>query len=792
MENQTDVILVYQVSATDVDSGDNGRVSFNITGGNIGNVFAINGSGVVRTRTKLDREAVSSYSLTIMAYDHGNPPRNTTTVLAVTVLDKNDNPPVIFGGAYITGNVSEGKGGGTVVYTLQASDRDEGSNKKLTYAISSGHNGEFILNSNTGVLQISPTGLDRELHSNYNLTINVLMGGIQCFGTRQFYMEILDINDNSPEFVPNPSASLSTYIRFTEEGPGSLNKVIIDVNATDKDEGTNADIVYSMSGDEHGHFRLDSSTGVLSVRKVLDRENSKMTLDAQERGVFSLDITATDQALPNNTKKASTVRVTVIVNDINDNTPQFVTPPQSTHISEAARPGSNVIQVPAVDKDLGFAGKVVYNITSGNADGNFEITPSGYIIVKKALDAEVKSHYNLTIEAMDEGQPSRSNTTLVSIVVDDVNDNDPVFNQSSYLAHVMENSNVSTSVATVYATDEDQEANGRVSYTITSGNTGEAFEINNQTGVVSVKGSIDREKIKEYSLTIQAEDAGHPSSRKAFADLTIKVLDENDNPPLFKEISYEAAIAENSIAGQTVVPTVAISATDADEGANAKIMFSFLKGHGSDNFKINSTTAVITTRYNSSLDREKNDTYHLTLVATDGGNKTSSVPLVVKITDVNDERPRFSQQVYYANVSENAARGTTVRRVTATDLDLLVLNKEITYTSTGADAKFYINRATGDIIVDSSLDREFKSHYTLYVTASNIGQNAMEGVCQVNITVTDVIDEKPFFENDVLTFHISENASIGMDVTQLRALDKDIGDTFTYSLEEAIRVEISV
>lgn len=102
----------------------------------------------------------------------------------------------------------------------------------------------------------------------------------------------------------------------------------------------------------------------------------------------------------------------------------------------------------------------------------------------------------------------------MSIVVDDVNDNDPVFNQSSYLAHVMENSNASSSVATVYATDEDQEANGRVSYTITSGNTGEAFEINNQTGAVSVKGSIDREKIKEYSLTIQAEDAGHPSSRK--------------------------------------------------------------------------------------------------------------------------------------------------------------------------------------------------------------------------------------------------------------------------------------
>jgi len=102
----------------------------------------------------------------------------------------------------------------------------------------------------------------------------------------------------------------------------------------------------------------------------------------------------------------------------------------------------------------------------------------------------------------------------VSIIVDDVNDNDPVFNQSLYLAHVMENSNVSTSVATVYATDQDQDANGRVSYSITSGNTGDAFDINNQTGMVTVKGVIDRENIKEYSLTVQAEDGGHPSSRK--------------------------------------------------------------------------------------------------------------------------------------------------------------------------------------------------------------------------------------------------------------------------------------
>lgn len=102
----------------------------------------------------------------------------------------------------------------------------------------------------------------------------------------------------------------------------------------------------------------------------------------------------------------------------------------------------------------------------------------------------------------------------MSIAVDDVNDNDPVFNQSSYVGYVLENSNVSTSVATVYATDRDRDENGHVSYKITAGNLGNAFEVNNLTGVVSVKGTIDREMVKEFKLTVRAEDGGLPSSRK--------------------------------------------------------------------------------------------------------------------------------------------------------------------------------------------------------------------------------------------------------------------------------------
>ena len=118
-------------------------------------------------------------------------------------------------------------------------------------------------------------------------------------------------------------------------------------------------------------------------------------------------------------------------------------------------------------------------------------------------------------------------------MIDDVNDNDPVFNTSSYVANVMENSNTSTSVATVYAKDQDQGENGYVTYKITGGNTGGVFQVDNQTGVVSVKGSIDRERISEYSLTIQAEDGGHPSSRKVWFNMH----------PLRKSLVYQHIIS---------------------------------------------------------------------------------------------------------------------------------------------------------------------------------------------------------------------------------------------------------
>ncbi|KAK3724593.1 hypothetical protein QZH41_006357 [Actinostola sp. cb2023] len=335
-ENQPSGTFVVDMTATDKDSGEYGRVSYRIISGNVGDAFTINGTGFVSTAKPLDREDKPTYNLEIKAYDHGSPTRNTTTELVVNVKDENDNAPYIIAGNYIVTNISEDAGGGTVVFEfIAAIDADAGDNRRLIYSMSGG-DGRFILNSDTGRLQISPTGLDREIKSSYDLVINVTdRGSPPKFNSTTVHVNILDVNDNAPEFDPQPSQSPQSYIVTVNEGPNTINSTIVNINATDKDYGSNAEIRYSLTGDEHGFFQLNPVTGVLIAVKELARENPQMSKDASGKGRFFLDVTATDQAKPSDKRKSAVVRVTVSVDD----------------------------------KDSDYKGNVSYNITAGDPNG---------------------------------------------------------------------------------------------------------------------------------------------------------------------------------------------------------------------------------------------------------------------------------------------------------------------------------------------------------------------------------------------------------------------------------------
>ncbi|XP_015749275.1 PREDICTED: protocadherin Fat 4-like, partial [Acropora digitifera] len=840
-ENKIVGSTILQVQAVDGDAGVNNEVYYDIIAGNDERLFAVNmSSGELTLNGTIDAEKMDFSRITVRASEVGDPTSNSTALVLITVLDTNDNPPEFFHSSYhFSIREDLAKPGYIVTDQLNVQDKDiNPQNRRFAYSLSGEDSKYFKIDSSSGLMTINAS-LDYE-QGKFNFSFKVFANETDTAevlsGVAMVTVELVNVNDNAPKFEKR-------FYNFSIDEDSPIDFVVGTVKATDADLGVFGEIKYELYGSGISNFKVDSN-GTITTTKDLDYESVKE---------FEFYIVANDGGRFFEANKDFVTHVRITLRDINDNDPVFLNAPYFVNIMEnqtaavfvyqvckrrnqvlesALRPFSYVKAV--IEGDVCFSwllqGKVVYNITDGDPNGHFEITPSGYILVKTALDAEVNSMFNLTIEAKDEGQPRRANTTVVSIVVDDVNDNDPVFNQSSYAGHVLENSNVSTSVATVYATDRDRDENGHVSYKITAGNVGNAFEVNNLTGVVTVKGAIDREMVKEFKLTVRAEDGGRPSSRKAFAELVISVLDENDNPPKFQRNSYEAEIAENSPAYTTVKPRVVIVATDADEGTNAVILFS-LEGHGSHLFQINSTTATITTRLNDSLDRETNETYHLTLRATDGGNKTSTVPLVVKVTDVNDELPRFSQQVFYANVSEDAARGTIVARLTATDLDLLILNKEITYTSTGADAKFYINRATefsqplyvqdyreespkdtsilsvrandpdsgvnADIkfsIVgnatryvkidaisgfisqaDFPLDRELSAFFNFTVRANDMGTPSMSTEVNVSLVLVDINDNSPTFNRSVYYGFVMENQPIGTPVLVVTGTDRDLG-----------------
>lgn len=236
-------------------------------------------------------------------------------------------------------------------------------------------------------------------------------------------MALLDVNDMSPEFIS------PTKISIIENAPN--NTVIMAIKAVDRDEGRNGYIEYSLENDSLP-FALGSVDGLLRVSGPLDRE---------ERSNYTLEIIAKDRGEP---PRSSSTTVTVTVLDENDNSPVFDPRQYTNTVAENASIGASVLQVSAMDRDEGANGRVQYSIAMGDDNRDFTISEdSGVIRVAKNLNFERKSRYHLTIRgedcAAEVGEAPRVDTAQVTITVLDINDNAPVFLDSPYLAHVMEN-----------------------------------------------------------------------------------------------------------------------------------------------------------------------------------------------------------------------------------------------------------------------------------------------------------------------------------------------------------------
>ncbi|XP_064125746.1 cadherin-23 isoform X4 [Loxodonta africana] len=774
---------VATVKAQDPDAGSNGQVVFSLASGNIAGTFEIattnDSIGEVFVARPLDREELDHYFLKIMASDLGTPPRKKDHILQVTILDINDNPPVIESPFGYNVSVNENVGGGTAVVQVRATDRDIGLNSILSYYITEGNEDmTFRIDRISGEITTRPAPPDREHKSFYHLVVTVEDEGTPTLSaTTHVYVTIVDENDNAPVF------QRPHYEVLLDEGPDTINASLVTIQALDLDEGPNGTVTYAIvSGNIINTFRINRRMGVISATKELDYEIS--------HGCYTLIVTATDQCPILSHRLTSTTTVLVNVNDINDNAPTFPRDYEGPFDVTEGQPGPRVWTFLAHDRDSGPNGQVEYSIMDGDPLGEFLISPvEGVLRVRKdvELDRETIAFYNLTICARDRGVPPLSSTMLVGIRVLDINDNDPLLLNLPMNITISENTPVSSFVAHILASDADSGCNALLTFNITAGNRERAFFINATTGIITVNQPLDRERIPEYKLTISVKD--NPENpriaRRDFDFLLIFLADENDNHPLFTESTYQAEVMENSPTGTPItVLNGPILALDADQDVYAVVTYQLL-GAQSDLFDINNSTGMVTVRSGVIIDREafSPPVLELLLLAEDIGLLNGTADLLIAILDDNDNWPTFSPNALTVHLLENCPPGFSVLQVTATDEDS-GLNGELVYRiEAGAQDRFLIHPVTGVIRVSNvTIDREEQESYRLTVVATDRGTVPLSGTAIISVLIEDINDSRPEFLNPIQTVSVLESAEPGTVIANVTAIDRDLNPKLEYHI----------
>ena len=715
-ENAAEGTAVGTVAATDQDEGDD-DLTFAITNGNTNEAFQIDNMGAITVKTPaaLDFETTPTFTLTVQVSDDENLSSDAEITVNLTDVVGNEAPII----AAQTFSVTENAANGTAIGTVAATDA-EGDN--LTFAITSGNLSDaFAISAGTGVITVAGT-IDYETTPTYTLTVQVSDG--MTLATAAITINVTNVNDNAPAIV----AQIFSVAENAANGAA-----VGTVAATDADGDA---LTFSITDGNTGNaFAINASSGAITVAGTLNRQTTQ---------TYTLMVRVSDGTT------AAEAAVTINVTDAGGNEAPTIAA-QTFSIAEDVASGAAVGTVTATDADNDG---LTFTITAGNAIGNtgdaFAIgAGTGAITVAGTLDHETTPTYTLTVQVSD---GTATANAAVTINVTDVNEAPVVTAQSSPFT-VAEDAANGTAVGTVAATDPE---NNPLTFSITSGNLSDAFTINASTGVIMVAGTLDRETISTYTLTVRASDG----SLSGTADFTVNVTDVNEAPVVTAQ-NAAFTVAENATNG-TAVGTVA--ATDPE---NDRLTFAITSGNTGNVFNINGTTGAITVA--GTLDHETTPTYTLTVRASDA-SLSDMANFTVNVTDVN-EAPTVTAQSSAFTVAENAANGTTVGTAAATDPESDRLTFSITAGNTGN--AFAINASSGVITVARALDYETTQTYTLTVRAAD---GSLSGTANFTVNVTNVNDNAPTIAAQTLS--VAENSAAGTTVGTVAATDAD-GDVLT-------------
>ncbi|HET6425430.1 MAG TPA: cadherin domain-containing protein, partial [Planctomycetaceae bacterium] len=624
---------------------------------------------------------------------------------------------------------------------VTASDGDPG--QTVSYAITdSTHPGAFAIDPQTGeLLLVDNSTLDFEQADRVILTVTATDNSSSALSSSALVtIHLTDANEapriTTTSLSVNENAAVGASIGFVE--------------AFDPDAGQT--LTYQLLSNTGGALLINSATGELTVGGSAP---------------FNFEITPTIEVFigVSDGSFSTSSLVTIHINDVNE-APTLFAP--VFNVDENAYDLTVVGVMYASDPDPGQT--LTFSITSSTHPGAFAIDPSyGAIYVQSGalVNYETGPVATLMVTATDSGSPSQSTSFPVTVRLNDRNEA-PVIQSQSF--SVAENTAAGSVVGTAVASDED--LGQTLNYVLFGSSLPDAFAVDSATGQITVASAslLDYEAVQSVTLYIAAVDDGVPQ-QAGWAEFTINIANANDAPVIADQT---VAIREYLNQGSTVADMIAF---DQDPGQS--LTFSIVSSSLPDAFMIMPATGRILVTNAFALDYETVGSATVIVRATDNGNpaRSSDAIITVNITDVN-ESPMMSDQTF--TIPENAATGTVVGTIIATDVDR---NQTLAFTllNSAVPGAFALDTATGQVTVANGalLDFETRSSIELGVLATDSGSPALATVAPITINITNV-NEAPVAPGR--SFTIIENASAGTSVGTITATDPDAGQSVTYAI----------
>lgn len=803
--------FVTQIYAKDDDSITE-QLEYSIVAGNDEKLFIIDSKlGRIYTSAVLDYERKQSYDLLVQVSDGVN---TAVAPLIINIIDINDQQPV-FAHQFYNFTVTEESGANQTVGQLMAMDRDSGKNAQLTYSIVGElANDAFTLDPATGVLR-TRRSLDCEMEPVIDFTVVAKDGGIpQLSGQASVRVRVGDINDWAPRF------ELARYeLEVQEELEPPVD--VAQIKAFDKDrDAENAIIKYLIiGGNEQGLFNINADTGQLATSARLNYETKREhRLQVAARNVHPF------QGPQARTIVNPAVEITIKVGDINDELVMFERSSYHWRLSELTarntiigRVNASNLQRSALEQEIIYWLGPVQVLQSNQAKQRQRVNgttttegPQTMVVDKSAalsnkLWIDEKSGELILTELLDRDPPTSEHAlrfsvyardrksinklnASVPVVIDilDVNDNAPTFDEPIYQLEMPENLPSGTTIPTFFKVhDLDSGLNGRLASFHLNGSREEMdiFHINNVTGTITLKTSLDYERQSVHRFEILALDGGQPQPLVGSAKVVIQVANINEYSPKFINLPYEYLLQENAVPGTQVGQ---VKATDQDGN---KVMYSMSDGD-TEFFSIEQTSGKIYVA-RQLVPRTQ---YSFVVRATDDGqpqNYSLGVQVVIKVRDTNDFAPVFAQNSYIGTVVEKQlgrpGAGQVLVKVEANDRDLQNNTLSYSIVSGNDDGIFQIDRKTGEIRVAGQaqaqrIDFDKRKQYTLLVQAQDSHETPLVGLTMVQLNVIDVNDHAPVFNKPAYVASVGENAPAGTCFLRVEADSRDSDDGIQYSL----------